>query len=159
MKVDVKINHQKFQLGEPLDQDRLERAHFKKVPVVQKLIHRSPLLEKEFIARDCTLSCFDGNFELYPCRERYLDPDRQWKTAVNLFYRDQKLRRVLIQVLDGCYAAPNFLTRFREVCESELGEPRVERRFMTRWEHEDLAVATILKNDGHNATVLLAIDE
>jgi len=159
MNLEFNINRQNFRLGDSLDKDRLDKARFKKVTVVQKLLSKSPLSEKEFIAKDCTLSCFNGDFELYPCQERYLDADRQWKTAVNLFYRNQKLHRVLIKVLDGCYAAPNFISRFQEVCQDVLGKPRVVRSFMTRWEYEDLAIAAILKNDGHNATVLLSLDD
>jgi len=159
MVIDVEINQQVFELGDALDKKSLARARFKKVPVVRKLLDKSPLHEKQYVAKNCKVNCFDGAFELYPCQERYLDPDRRWKTAVNLYYQDDQLRRVLIRVLDGHYAAPNFLARFQEICEKMLGQPCSERKSLTRWEYNGFAIATLMMEDGHNASFLMALDE
>jgi hypothetical protein len=143
----------KCRLGDPLRRDQLKRAHFKKAGFVTKLTNHTPILEKQFVARDCTVTCFGDEFVLYPCRDDYLDKDRKWKTSASLFYKNDRLYRIVIQVIDGHYAALNFVQSFQEACENNIGDPAQAEQRLLRWEDDSDFIACQLDRARYNASL------
>ena len=153
MNIELEINRVKFRLGDPLEGEQLKVARFKKAGIVTKITNQTPLLGKQFIARNCTVTCFRNEFVLYPCRYDYLDEDRRWKTSAFLFYKNERLHRIVIQVTDGHYAALNFVQSFQEACENNIGDPARAERRLIKWEDDSNFIKCRLDREHYNASL------
>jgi len=159
MSIELKINSLPLKLGETVDTSSLEEADFNKAGPIRRLLTHLPLGQTVFQADNCKLECFDDEFSIYPCTHGYLNRDRQWKTKATLFLEDGRLWKFEFQVVDGHYAASNFLDRFQEACSTALGEPVESSRFRTRWQNGSAAVTSILHSDMVNVDFLMEITD
>jgi hypothetical protein len=157
MEFDLRINHTRFCLGDRLEKHALASAKFHRAGLVTILSQKMSPLGKQFVARDCTMTCFGDEFHLYPCRDLYLDRERQWKTSATLFYKKGRLHRILVRVIDGQYAAVNFLQRFQEVCIHKFGTPSRAGRSEYSWESNGKSIGCILDEEFYNASFNLKL--
>lgn len=158
MQINVKINSVPLVLGEQVDVQVLDDADFHKAGPLRRLIKHLPAGQTVFSAENCQVYCFDDDFSIYPCTHGYLNRDRQWETSATLFLADDRLQKIEFHVIDGQYAASNFLDRFREACSSVLGDPVEISRFQTKWQNGTAAVTSILHRDKTNADFLLELN-
>ena len=155
MKLDIKVNSVPLVLGGAVELQTLEEAEFHKIGRLRRFIQNLPDGQTVFSADNCQVECFNDDFSIYPCTHGYLNRDRQWETRATLFLSDNHLVRVEFHVIDGQYAATNFMDRFQESCRSVLGDPVEKSRFLTKWQNGASAVTTILHPDRINADFLL----
>ena len=107
-----------------------------------------------FETDDCTVSCFDQGFEIYPCNHSYLTPDRRWRTAASLVMVGDRVASAMLHIVDAKYAASEFVSRFHEVCSGCLGEPLQTDRYTVRWRNGSTEVTSLLRPDAKNASFL-----
>jgi len=159
MALELKINSFPMALGHSVDPKALEQADFHKTGPLRRLFKSLPSGQTLFLADNCKLECFEEGFCIYPCTHGYLNRDRQWKTKAAVYLEDGKVCKLEFQVVDGKYAASNFLQRFQEACNAALGEPVESTRFLTRWINGAAAVTSVLHPDRFNADFLMELRE
>ncbi len=157
MSLEIIINSLPLKLGETVDTSALEEAEFNKAGPLRRLFKQLPLDQTVFQADNCKLECFDDKFSIYPCTHGYLNQDRQWKTKASVFVEDGKVWKFEFQVVDGHYAASNFLDRFQQACSAALGEPVESSRFRTHWQNGSAAVTSVLHPDMVNVDFLMEL--
>lgn len=133
-------------LGERLDATRLESSPFHKEGLVKRLISRASDGRDHYVHENARLTCLTEEFTIFPCTHDYLDKDRRWETRASIFIQDGRLEEVLFQVIDGRYAAGNFLDRFTETCTDSLGEPVEHHERGTVW-HNGTSILTAYLHD------------
>jgi hypothetical protein len=159
MNLELKINSVPMVLGQTIEPKALERADFHKTGPLRRLFKRFPVSQTLYLADNCKLECFEEGFCIYPCTHGYLNRDRQWKTKASVFLQNGMVCKLEFQVVDGKYAASNFLERFQEACSAVLGDPVESTRFLTRWKNDAAAVTSILHPDKVNADFLMELQE
>ncbi|MEN8007646.1 MAG: hypothetical protein ABFS42_11565 [Candidatus Krumholzibacteriota bacterium] len=159
MNLEVKINSVPMELGGTMDDEALYQADFQKAGPLRKLFNHQPLGQTLYRADNCKLECFDEDFCIYPCTHGYLNRDRQWETRATVYLDDGKVWKLEFQVVDGKYAASNFVDRFQEACSAVLGNPVESSRYMSRWTNGAATVTSILHRDKVNAEFLMELQE
>lgn len=147
----IVINDIPLALGDALPADARAEAGLSRPGPWRRLRVRAKGPGTRLDAENCVIDAFDGGFHLYPCTHRYLDADRRWRTAVSVFVDRGRVRRVLLQVIEGRYAAGEFVDRFREVCTEQLGEGQAVDRYTRRWRNGAATFLSCLQPDGRNA--------
>jgi hypothetical protein len=145
-------------MGEEIDTTTIEAAAFHKAGPLNRLFHRIPLSYDLYSAENCRLECIQDDFSIYPCTDGYLNRDRQWSTKAELYVLEGKPEKLIFQVLDGNYAAGNFLDRFSQVCNDAFGEPIAQEDSAARWRNATSTVTAILHPDQVNADFLFELD-
>jgi hypothetical protein len=158
MKLDLVINNHPFELGTRVESHTLKSAAFQRAGLIRRLFNRTPGGSTRFDAKNCTLACFGEEFSLYPCTHRYLNKDRQWRTSASLFSQEDKLHRILFQVMEGQYAATSFLGRFQDACRKTFGEPTNSNKWETSWVNGKTRIVCTLHPDKVNADFLIELD-
>jgi len=159
MSLELKINSVTIELGGTVDSQALEDADFQKAGPLRRLFKQLPLAQTLYLAGNCKLECFDDDFSIYPCTHGYLNRDRQWETKAAVYLEDGRVWKLEFQVVNGHYAASNFLERFQGACTAALGEPVENSRFLTRWQNGTAAVTSILHRDMVNVDFLMELNE
>ena len=159
MSLDLRINSVPIELGGSVDVEALGQADFKKAGPLRKLISHQPLGQTLYRADNCKLECFDEEFCIYPCTHGYLNQDRQWETRGAVYLDDGMVQKLEFLVVDGMYAASNFLARFQEACSAVLGNPVESSATMTRWVNGAAIVTSILHADKVNADFLMELKD
>ena len=129
----------------------LAAAGFQRRGLMSRLLHREPRGGMVFETEDCTATCFDSGFEIYPCTHSYLTADRRWRTAANILVVNDRVVSAELHIIDARYAASEFVSRFREACNGNLGEPHAADRYTARWQNSGTAVTSLLRPDAKNA--------
>lgn len=155
MQLGIKVNSVPLELGKPADIKALKEAHFQKPGPLRRLFTKLPSGQALFQAHNCQVDCFNDGFTLYPCTHRYLNDDRQWETHARVFLVDGWVQKLEFQVIEGHYAAANFLERFQNACNEILGEPLDQSRYRTVWRNGPTAVTSILYKDMINVDFLV----
>jgi len=151
MDLQLVINEVAFQLSDPIMEQKLAKANFQKPNILKKLVRKFPLSQKLYESDNCTLTCFNEKFLLYPMTDSYLNQDRQWETSARLAFKNGHLGGVFFQVINGHYAAHSFMDRFQESCTEQFGEPQERNRFRIAWKSESDTITCIMHRDGINA--------
>jgi len=138
-------------LGEEIDPGLLTGTVFHKVGLVRRILTGKPSHRVLFTAANAQLRCLADDFSIYPCLDSYLDDDRRWETRARLYVEEGRLHTVEFQVIDGRYAAGNFLERFADLCTATLGEPVVRSRRITTWHNGQTVVTGRLRSRGYEA--------
>jgi len=159
MSLELKINAIPLELGGIVDIRTLEEAALQKAGPLRRLFKRLPPGQMLFRADNCKLECFHEDFCIYPCTHGYLNQDRQWKTRVSVYVADGRVQKLEFRVVDGRYAATNFLERFHEACCGVLGAPVESSRFLTRWRNGAAAVTSTLHPNMVNVDFLMELEE
>ncbi len=158
MSLELKINSVPIRLGGIIDAKALDEAGFRKAGPLRRLFQHLSLSQTFFLADNCKLECFHEDFCIYPCTHGYLDRDRQWETKAAVYLDNGRVWKLEFRVVDGHYAASNFLERFQEACSAALGEPVESSRFRTRWRNGATAVVSILHPDLVNVDFLMELN-
>jgi hypothetical protein len=157
MSLDLKINSVHMELGGTMDDRALDEAALHKPNPLRRLFKNPPNGQILYEADNCKLECFDEEFTIYPCTHGYLTPDRQWETKATVFLDEGRVCKLEFQVLEGRYAASNFIERFHEVCSVVLGKPVESSPHRSRWHNGKALVACILHPDKVNADFLMEL--
>ncbi|PID81341.1 hypothetical protein CSA17_03170 [bacterium DOLJORAL78_65_58] len=155
MTLDLNINGVALRPGVPVDPSDLRDNGFRKVGLLKRLVKRPPGGGDIFLAENCEATCFRGNFNLYPCTHSYLNRDRQWQTQATVQVVDGKVQRVTLQVLGGLYAAPNYMSKFEELCTQHMGQPQPSDSGALVWKKKKLALQGYLQRDRINADFII----
>jgi hypothetical protein len=144
-----------LQPGEAIDPEALEKSSFRSPGVMHRLLRRLPRGHVMLETNNCTIACFDEEFSLFPCTHNYLNRDRQWQTQASILLVDGVLQKVVFQVVEGVYAAPNFLDKFKILCMENFGDPKREQRYHYYWENDRLSLTGFLHADHINAEFII----
>ncbi len=158
MDLKLQINNLDLQPGAPIDSGALEASDFQKQGLVYRLMKRLPPGHKVFGTKNCKVECFDQGFSLFPCTHSYLNRDRQWQTNATLLYVDGFLKEVVFCVLDGVYAAPNFMDKFKSICTEKLGSPQKLSNHHYSWTANQMRFSGLLSSDFIKAEFLIEFD-
>jgi hypothetical protein len=159
VEVDLSVNGIVLCSGRELDGGDLKRAGLIRLPAWRRLLRRLPPGCEYWEASDPRVACFDGQVEIFACRDGYLDPDRQWRTALLLGQRAGRLVSAQIRVIDAVYAAGTFHERFIAVARDRLGEPARNGRRKCDWRLAGLHVSSELSGDALHTLISLAWHE
>ena len=152
----IRINEQPITIGEPVETEILERADLRRSGLLKRLLPVGKGESGRREAENCSVDCFEGAFNLYPCTHGYLTPDRQWQTMAEIELRDGRVVSVLFKVVKGRYAATEFADRFRASCQKTLGDPYHADRYTARWRNGAAEITSVLQFDAMNASFLFA---
>ncbi|MFO7608384.1 MAG: hypothetical protein R6X35_04195 [Candidatus Krumholzibacteriia bacterium] len=155
----IVINDIPLELGEALPEDARTGAGLRRPGLWRRLRDRTAGAGTRLDADNCVIDAFDGRFHLYPCTHEYLNADRQWRTAVSVFVERGRVRSVLLRVIEGRYAAGEFVDRFCTVCTEQLGEGLAVDSFTRRWRNGAAACRSCLQPDGRNACFIIEMIE
>lgn len=150
----LKINELSIAIGEGAPRTDLAAAGFKRRGLLSRLLNKEPRGGMVFETDDCTVTCFDDGFELYPCNHSYLTRDRRWRTAASILVVDDRVASAVLRIIDAKYAASEFVSRFRDVCTGTLGEPHTSDRYTIHWKNGNTTVTSLLRPDAKNACFL-----
>lgn len=148
MDLKLKINGIRLEPGDRLEPEALLENGFKREGMLQRLLHRSSQGGDLYKAANTEVDCFEDAFNLYPCTASYLTRDRQWETAATVLLVDGRVNRVTFHVLDGIYAAPNYVTKFKEICTKLYGEPGQGPAGAMLWKNDKVILSGKLQPDG-----------
>jgi hypothetical protein len=148
MDLQLIINGIVFRLGDSENSEALTEAGFRRPNLIARLLRRV-----RYRAPNCSLSCFDEAFDLYPCTDGYLDLDRQWRTEAELTYAEGRLVGIRFRVIEGRYAAPNYFDRFCELCVERFGDPdpASDAHGALRWQENGKRLICSLDENAINA--------
>lgn len=155
----IVINDIPLELGEALPEAARAEAGLRRAGLWRRLRVRAEGPGTRLDAENCVIDAFDGRFHLYPCTHGYLNADRQWRTAASVFVEGGRVRSVLLRVIEGRYAAGEFVDRFGAVCTEQLGEGHAIDRFTRRWRNGRAACRSCLQPDGRNACFVIEMVE
>ena len=150
MGINVLINNISLQPGAKIETRILKGSNFRKVGLVERLLKRLPKGQSLFIAHNCTVS-FTDRMNLYPCTDGYLNKDRQWQTRAFVYLMNGKIQKVEFHVLEGVYAAPNFINTFKNICTENYGSPVEIQTNHYLWKNDQYSFSSILHADCINA--------
>ena len=159
MTLNIKINKVPMTLGQELSSEVLESADFKRTGLLKRLINQQPMDQTVFSGDDCELEGLDSDLHIYPCTHGYLNQDRQWRTKATLYLKNDRLLRILFQVVDGQTAALNFVQRFETAAGKAIGQPYAQDQHSTRWRAHDTHLETLLYPDRFNADFIIENNE
>lgn len=144
MDLGLKINKIPIALGQQLAPETLDAAAFRRAGFLRRLLSRRPVAQDVYAIDNCELKGLNDELHIYPCTHSYLNDDRQWRTRVTLYLKQERLQRVFFQVVDGKTAAQNFLERFETAAAKLIGEPHSQDRFSSCWRSGRAHVKTYL---------------
>jgi hypothetical protein len=156
--LNLTINKVPMTLGEKLPAAMLDEAAFHRNGFLLRLLSRDPLNQTIYSVENCELIGFDEELRIYPCTDGYLNPDRQWSTKATLFLKNDRLQRILFQVVDGQTAAMNFISRFEKAIADKHGEPCHKERRSRCWQDEIARVKTYLHPNRVNADFIIELN-
>ena len=142
----LNIGDMPLTLGGRLDETRLASSPFQKEGLVKRLLSRASDGRDHYVLENARLTCLTDDFTIFPCTHGYLDQDRRWETRASIYIQDGKLEEVLFQVIDGKYAAGNFLERFAGACTDSLGDPVAHDEQGIVW-HNGTTILTAFLHD------------
>ncbi len=151
MDLGLKINKIPIELGQKLARETLDAAAFRRAGLLRRLLSQQPVEQAVYAIDDCELQGLNDELHIYPCTHSYLNDDRQWRTKVTLFLKDERLQRIFFQVVDGQTAAQNFLERFEAAAAKFIGEPHSQDRYTRCWQSGGTQVKTYLHPNRVNA--------
>jgi len=134
-------------LGDKIDPEVLDGHSFRKVGLVRRILTGKSVGRELYIADNSQMTCLIEDFSIFPCTHSYLNQDRRWETRASLFMKDGVLQEVLFQVIEGRYAAGNFIERFVDICTDVLGPPEEPEPRTSRWVNGEAKVTTFLHRD------------
>jgi len=143
----LKINKLNLHPGAKADTQILKNSEFRPAGFVRRFIQRLPREQEIFETKNCTVKCFDDRLSLYPCTHSYLDHDRQWETSASLLLVNGQLQKVEFRVLNGIYAAPNFMKKFQVICNEFYGQPEQFQHNQLIWTNGKLNFSGFLHAD------------
>ena len=147
----LNIEETPLTLGGQVDPDLLAESPFQKAGLVKRLFTRTADGRDLYELENPRLTCLTDDFTIFPCTHGYLDESRRWSTRASLYLRDGRLEEVLFQVIDGRYAAGNFLERFADVCTESLGDPVAHDERGTVWRNGSAVLTGLLHDNRVNA--------
>lgn len=147
MDIKLSINELNLQPGAKIDTQDLKECEFRPAGLVRRLVQRLPRGQQLFETKNCTLTCFDDRLSLFPCTHSYLNQDRQWETHASVLLVDGHLKKIEFRVLDGVYAAPNFLDKFKTICNEHFGDPQQQDKNQFLWTNDKLIFSGSLHAD------------
>ncbi len=147
MNINLRINQLNLQPGVEVDTQDLEKSEFRSPGLMRRLVKRLPQGQTVYEAKNCTLDCFDDQLALFPCTHEYLNKNRRWHTRASVFLVNGKLQKVEFQVVDGVYAAHNFLEKFKSICDEHFGEAQHKQKNFFRWTNDCLSFSGFLHPD------------
>ncbi len=159
MEFGIKINNIPLELGQELPQETLSAGDFRRSGLLRRLFAHQPVDQNVYAIEDCELEGLNDQLHIYPCTHSYLNQDRQWRTKVTLFLKEDRLQRILFQVVQGQTAALNFLERFEEAAVQMIGEPDRKDRHTASWQSQGAHVESYLHPDRVNADFVIELAE
>jgi len=153
----IRINEQPIVVGERVEPAVLDRADLHRAGLLHRLLHADLGGQVRLEAENCAVECFEETFSLYPCVHGYLTPDRQWRTGAEIGLSDGRVVSALFKVIQGRYAATEFVDRFRTSCCAVLGDPDREDRYSAHWSDSMVEITSALEPGAMNASFLLAV--
>ncbi len=147
MDIQLRINKLSIQLGMGISSQDLVESEFRPAGLMRRFVQRLPRGQELFEATHCTIDCFDDQLSLFPCTHAYLNQDRQWETEASVLLVDGRVHRIDFRVINGVYAAPNFLDKFKHICNEHFGTPQQKNNFQFRWTNERLSFFGFLHPD------------
>ena len=159
MNIGLKINEVPLELGREVPHDRLSEARMRRAGLWRRLLTQQPMDQTVYHIDDCEMQALDDELRIYPCTHGYLNRDRQWHTRVSLFVKNDRLHRILFQVVEGQTAALNFLERFQSEASRTFGEPAHQDRQSAVWHQAGTRIETYLHPDRINADFEISLTE
>lgn len=147
MDIKLRINQLNLQPGAKVDSQDLVKSEFRPAGLMRRLVQRLPRGQELYESKNCTVDCFDDRLALFPCTHSYLNQDRQWETHASVLLVAGRLQKVEFRVLDGVYAAPNFLEKFKSICNEYFGDPEQPHQNQFRWTNDKLLFSGFLHAD------------
>jgi hypothetical protein len=157
MELGLRINKVPVELGQQLSRETFGAATMRRAGFLRRLLTHQRLSQTIFAIDDCELEGLNDSLHIYPCTHSYLNRDRQWRTRATFFLHEDRLRRILFQVVEGQTAAVNFLERFESAAESLIGQPSVRERRTAEWKEAGTRVTTRLHRDRVNADFVIEL--
>jgi hypothetical protein len=151
MDMTITINGVALQPDQTLAAEALASAGLSRLSLLRARLRRLPGGFQYWEAANPRVSCFDGQVDIYACRDGYLDPDRRWKTSLLLCERQERLQWLELRVLEGVYAAGNYYDRFQETAGSKLGPPDRTQGRQVLWRSPPVEVSASLSTDAETA--------
>ncbi|HPF70016.1 MAG TPA: hypothetical protein PLQ13_05020 [Candidatus Krumholzibacteria bacterium] len=151
----IRINDTPLAVGAPLPAEAHTRAGLRRPPLWRRFGRRGPLRGRRLDVDNCTLEVFDGSFRVYPCLDKYLDEDRQWRTAVSVFVEKGIVRTVMVRVMEAKYAAVEFAGRFQDACTARWGEGHSVDRYTRSWRNGRTTCLSCVEPDRRHATFVI----
>jgi len=158
LNIELSINQVPLALGEALPAAMLDEANLHRSGFLRRLLSREPIDQEIYSVENCELNGFGDELHIYPCTHGYLNRDRQWRTKVTLFLKQNQLQRILFQVVDGQTAAMNFLNRFEAIISEKNGKPVNQGLRSCRWQDEGVRVETFLHSNRTNADFVIELN-
>jgi len=145
----LKINGLNIEIGGKTDKKKLLEHKIKRLGLISRLIIKKESGQIIWWSKNCGISCFEGNFNLYPNLDTSLGTNMMFGTSAYLFYKENVLEKVTFQLIGNAFAANMIFKKFYETSTETLGEPRNEGTRITWNENQNKIIAEKGLNSPH----------
>jgi hypothetical protein len=144
MGIDLRVNDVVFTLGEGLDDGKLASANCFKGGVLVYLALAVRRGETVYCAKNCTVSCFGKEFELWANLDSRGNSASMVGTSVYLYFTNLALQKVVFQTVENETVAKRALETFQKLCEHAFGAPLPDSQM--HWLDNQNVVSCVLSN-------------
>jgi len=77
--------------------------------------------ERAYFNKNCEITCFNGKFVVIPNLDINTGADEMYATSGFVYFKDNRINKLVFQILDSRKYAPYFFTKFESICENIYG--------------------------------------
>jgi hypothetical protein len=123
MNIDLRVNSVAFTVDEELHARKLSSAKCEKPGFLDRLSLKPPNGQVVYWAKNCEISCFNGEFRLWANLDRSRGSAEMAGTSAYLYFANLILEKVAFQVLLNETMATGGIAAFQRLCKSAFGAP------------------------------------
>lgn len=152
MILDLKINDVSFVVGTDTGKSKLISGGFKKSGFLTRRRLKTPSRQTLYFAKNCTIKCFDGDFDYYPVLGNSpQDLEYMCGTSCYVFINRYKIVKIIFQVIAGKIQAISANHMMKELMNKIYENPINADTSITSWEEGDELFICELNSNKENA--------
>ncbi len=128
MNIKIEINRIPFNINELIDKEKISTAKIKKLGFFAKRMIKANKLDVIYWAKNCEISFFNEEHTIIPILDSKMGSSMMFGTSCYLFYNNEKINRISIQIINNSGASQYHAKKIKEVAITKIGEPEIIRR-------------------------------
>jgi len=152
MEIDLVINNIPISLGENFDLNKLRSADCKKAGLMTRWQLKLPKGQTLYWVKNCRITSFDKKFNYWAVLgSGPQDIDYVCGTSAYLFYNNERLLRIIFQVIHSAIQATAANHEMKQIMTNKFGSPTKSSSLVSFWEEGNETFVCELNARGDNA--------
>lgn len=142
-KIDFKINGVSFELGTPIEKNKLAEARCKKPGLFSRRMIPTEPGDTVYWAKNCVVSCFGKSIVWASVSMKHWKnvgprtPNMMYASTAYLFYENNSLKKVTFQLWGNISMALVACDTFEKICTENIGPGHQTSKGYTAWSYND----------------------